>query len=65
MDLIELYKKHINSNPDGLELYEFFDKFAIEPIVWHYNPKIKQHQELREEIKRTEAIKWIFKHSKL
>lgn len=65
MNLIELYKLHINPDADGVELFDFFKMFDIKPIVWSLNPKVKEQEELREEIKITEAMKWIFKNSKL
>ncbi len=65
MSLIDLYKKHINPNPDGVELFEFFDKFDTGIIVKHPNPDVWKYQQEQEQRKRDRAEKWIFKNSTL
>lgn len=65
MNLIDLYKKHINSNPDGIELLDFFDRFDIGIVVKHYNPEIWEYQQKQEQRKRDRAEEWLFKNAKL
>ena len=48
MNIIDLYKKHINSTPDGLELNEFLTNFNLNSIyIKHYDEQIEKEQQLQ------------------
>ena len=68
--ILELYKKHINSNPDGAEIHNLFSNFDLStPFVHHPNcppwEKIYQEEVRHRETKINLCKEWIIKNSKI
>lgn len=64
-ELLRLYKLHINSDPQGVELHTFFSSFNMGLYVKHYDPEIEKLNELGRIKDQNAAREWIYKNSKL
>ena len=65
MKLLDLYKKHINSEPDGLEIHNFMSSFNQGLIIPHPDPEIEKLYEKGRIRDEQAARDWIYKNSKL
>jgi len=64
-NILELYKKHINPNPDGAEIHHFMSSFDLGLYVKHPAPKIEKFEEIQRVKDKQAAKNWIYKNSKL
>jgi hypothetical protein len=64
-NLIELYKKHINPEPDGAEIHYFHQLFNIGLELQHPDPNIENQRKVNVEMRYGQAEKWIYENSKL
>lgn len=66
MKVVDLYRLHINPNPDGAEIHNFMRRFDLDSIyVPHYNEKIREEEWLHKVKMYNMAKEWIIKNSKL
>ena len=69
MSILDLYKLHINSNPDGAEIHGLFMQFDLGIFVNYPDcePFKEQHKEIALHRLRKENLckEWIIKNSKL
>lgn len=64
-NLINLYKKHINPNPDASEIHNFFSSFNLGVEVVNPNEELEKIRQKDVALRQSEAEKWIYKNSKL
>jgi hypothetical protein len=61
-EILDLYKIHINENPDGAEIHRFFTMFDLGGmIITNPNPVIDQLQEIQRQENINHAKNYIFK----
>jgi hypothetical protein len=67
MNIIELYKMHINKNADGAEIHKLFCLFGIEGIVIFNLLNEEDNKDILKNMqnRRNLCIQWILKNSKL
>ena len=67
MNIIELYKTHINENADGAEINKLFCLFGIEGIVIFNSLNEEDNKDILKNMqnRRNLCIQWILKNSKL
>jgi len=67
MNIVDLYKEHINPTPTGVEIHELFHRFKIQsldvlnPLDDEYNKELIRSSQVR----RNLCIEWVLKNSKL
>lgn len=65
MNLLKLYKIHINSNPDGIEIHKFFNTFDLGLEIKHPNEKLEKIRKEKLAFRIQKAEEYIFNNSKL
>jgi hypothetical protein len=66
MNIFELYKEHINPEADGLEFHQFAQTWGIHKLaVSDPSPSMNEFNQRDRDARRSEAIEWILKNSKL
>ena len=68
-NILEMYKKHINPNPDGSEIHSIYANFGIGIEIYYpeQEPWLEENRQHRLHVanKRRACIEWILNNSKL